>query len=180
MNRFIKGLKLLFCVSLCLASMKLFAQHEVHDENDSHDSHKSYHKNHIALFGGATSNFTHSSTHISVGLDYEYRWSKTFGTGLMIEYLNTEGGEFIGGFPFFVHLGKGLKLTLSPLFINKEVHHTNETTHHGEAERTTTFAFRTGVGYTFHLGKVSLEPALFFDAGESNALVYGITIGKGF
>ncbi|SRR6056297_167561 len=175
MNRFLKLLKVFFCVCLCLVSIQLFAQHEVHVENDSH----AFHKSHIALFGGATSNFSHNSTHLSAGLDYEYRWNKSFGTGLIVEYVNVEGGEFIGGFPLFVHVGKGFKITLSPIFINKE-HHPEETTHHGEAERITTFAFRTGVGYTFHLGTISLEPALFFDAGESNALVYGLTLGKGF
>mgnify|MGYP006293087375 CR=1 FL=1 len=164
---------LLFCFIWSYTS----AQHA----EDGHDGeeHAHYHTHHIAVFNGLTSNFTHNNTAYSVGMDYEYRFSRFIGAGLLTEYIATEEGEILGGLPLFLHLTKGLKVTLAPLLVNKKEHHEDHD-HHGEENRVTNFAFRLGAGYGFHVGKLSIAPSINFDMGESSALVYGINIGLGF
>ena len=169
----------IFLCSLCLCSFSYSQEHEenhkVHDEQEQDH----YHKHHLALFNGATTNFTHSSTDYSLGIDYEFRLTKTFGLGLLGEYVFTDNGEYIIGVPLFLHFAKSLKITGAPLLIYKE-EHIDDHTHHSEAEMKTIFAFRVGVSYGFHIGKFSVAPAINFDTGEYNALVYGLNIGIGF
>jgi hypothetical protein len=163
--------------TMSISSFSFCQEHQ--DDHKTHDKHHNFHKHHLALFNGATTNFTHSSTDYSLGIDYEFRLTKTFGLGLLGEYIFTDNGEFIAGVPAFLHFAKSLKITGAPLLIYKE-EHIDDHTHHGEANMKTIFAFRVGVSYGFHLGKVSVAPAVNFDMGESNALVYGLNIGIGF
>ena len=62
---------------------------------------------------------------------------------------------------------------------NKE-EHLDDHTHNSEPEMKAFFAFRVGIIYGFHLGKLSVAPAVNYDMGESNVLVYGLNIGIGF
>jgi len=166
-------LSLLFCFIWSYTA----AQHT--EDAHEREKHDDFHKHHIAVFNGLTSNFTHNNTGYSVGIDYEYRFSRFIGAGLLAEYIATEEGEILGGLPLFMHFTKRLKLTFAPLVLNKEKHH-EDPDHHTEESRVTAFAFRLGAGYGFHVGKLSLAPAINFDMGESNALVYGLNIGLGF
>ena len=153
-----------------------------YSQNDSKDhdgDHKHAHKNHIALFNGGTTNFTHHSTNYTLGLDYEYRINNYFGIGLLGEYIAIDKGEFIGGIPVFVHFANDFNLIATPLLINKADHH-NEDSHHTELHRNTTFSFRLGMSYSFHIVNFSLSPSVSFDIGESKSLIYGISIGTGF
>ncbi|MGM0531014.1 MAG: hypothetical protein ACQER7_06650 [Bacteroidota bacterium] len=170
-------IKILIVVFFCFISSYTHAQH-AKEEHGNETEHSQFHTHHIALFNGVASNFTHHSTHYSLGIDYEYRFSQFIGTGLIGEYVAVEKGEFLGGIPVFIHFTKGLKLTFAPLLINNE-EHTGDN-HHTETNRVTNFAFRMGAGYSFHLGKVSLGPSVNFDMGDSNSLIYGLSVGIGF
>jgi hypothetical protein len=167
----------IFLSALCISSFVYSQEHE--EDHKKQDKHNHYHKHHLALFNGATTNFTHSSTDYSLGIDYELRLTKTFGLGLLGEYIFTDNGEFIAGVPAFLHFAKSLKITGAPLLIYKE-EHIDDHTHHNEANMKTIFAFRVGISYGFHLGKLAVAPAINFDMGESSALVYGLNIGIGF
>ncbi|SHF44331.1 hypothetical protein SAMN05444483_101126 [Salegentibacter echinorum] len=140
-------------------------------ENNSHT-----HKHHIALFNGATTNFSHESTSYTIGLDYEYRISKLFGLGLLGEYIAAESGEFLAGVPFFVHPYKGLKFVAAPMAVFLEEHTSGE----HKVEKETEFAFRFGTGYDFHFKGFSIGPDINFDFGKTEALNYGLSIGFGF
>ncbi len=171
-----KGFSLLILGLLWpLMQANTFAQlHEEHS-TESH-LHEQNHKNHLALFNGATTNLDHGSTAYTIGLEHEYRISKLIGSGSLLEYVAAEHAEIIIGLPFFIHPHNGLKIIAAPLIIlGKE---TNEPTM--ESRTTTDFAFRIGFGYDFHLGAWSFGPDAYFDYGHSKSLVYGLSIGLGF
>ena len=175
---------ILFMIILWLIAPYSYGQgHETHHEEvDGHTKeHAHFHKQHLALFAGATSNFTHTSTDLSIGIDYEYRLNHLFGLGLAGEYIATGTGEIIAGVPFFIHPANGLKFTAAPLLIFIDEHHEEETDHHEEETgKEAKFALRAGAGYSFHFGKISVGPTINFDIGDSKALVYGVSIGIGF
>lgn len=158
-------------------SLKTFAQHEEngHDTkaehtSGAHDDH-AHHKHHLSIFNGATTNFTHhNSTDYTIGLEYEYRFSKLFGAGLLGEYIATESGEIIYGAMLIIHPTKGLKIGLDPLLARVDDH----------GHTATHFLFRINGTYDFHLGNYTIGPSLSYDIGETKALVYGISLGIGF
>ena len=140
---------------------------------EGQDHHLS--RNHIALVAGATTNFDHHSTDFTIGLDYEYRFKAMhdfFGLGLFGEYITTHGGEIVLGIPVFIHPKAGLKFVMAPIAVMAENHYTHENETH--------FGGRLGIGYDFHLGKISIAPVLNLDYSNTVALNYGLTFGLGF
>ena len=171
---------ILIILLCCFVTSFTYAQHEEEGHgNKNKNEHHHHHKHHIAIFNGAASNFTHHHTHYSIGIDYEYRFGNFLGSGIIGEYVAIEKGEWLGGIPIFMHFTKGLKLVAAPLLVNRAEHHTHDN-HHGETNRVTDFALRLGVSYSFHLGEFALSPSVNYDMGESNSLVYGLSIGIGF
>ncbi len=183
-------------IVMTMFSVILFAQHDDHNdaynEKDNHQdqlhSEHTAHKNHIALFSGATTNLDHESTAYSLGLDYEYRMGKLFGVGLMGEIVFAKSKEFIIGVPVFIHPVKGLKCTISPIAIIAEEHlevdpHSDphyEDSHGESVNKDAQFGARIGLAYDFHIWKFSVGPAVSFDVANTQALVYGVNIGLGF
>ena len=174
----IKQRVFLITLLCCYFTSLTYAQHqdEAHQEKTKHHHH---HKHHVAVFNGATSNFSHHNTHYAIGLDYEYRVGDFLGTGIIGEYVAVEKGEWIGGIPIFMHFTKNMKMVVAPILINKEEHHTDDH-HHAETSREADIAIRLGGSYSFHLGSVALSPTVNYDVGESHALVYGLSVGIGF
>src|SRR5690606_41942393 len=74
------------------------------------------------------------------------------------------------------HPFKGTKLIAAPLVVFSEEHHSEG----HEIKKESSFAFRIGAGYDFHVGKLSLGPTVDFDFGKTEALNYGLSIGFGF
>lgn len=157
---------------------RAFSQHDEHHEEDkSHDKehHEVHHQNHLALFLGATSNFDHHTTGATLGFDYEYRFKtmhNLLGLGLFGEYVWSGSGEVIVGIPIFIHPVENLKFVVAPIMVFAEDHDTHENEKH--------FGGRLGVGYNFHLGKLSLGPVVNLDYSNTVALNYGLTVGFGF
>jgi len=156
-------------LTILLSNTSIYAQ-----QNNKPAPHTS--KHHIALFNGATTNFSHKSTSYTVGIDYAYRFSKLIGAGLLVEYIAAEPDETLVGIPVIAHPYKGSKIFVAPMAAFAEDHHAAG--HDGKREGS--FAFRIGLGYDFHLGSLSIGPAVDFDFGKTEAINYGVVIGFGF
>ncbi|MBJ7881998.1 hypothetical protein [Gelidibacter salicanalis] len=163
---------LLFCLTL----VSPFSYAQQIDEQKRTKSQTHTGKHHLAIFNGATTNFTHQSTSYTLGLDYEYRVSKLIGLGVLGELILAESEEILAGVAAFVHPYKGLKFITAPLVAFAEEH--TATGH--EAKKEASFLFRIGVGYDFHIWKLSYGPAVNFDFGKTEAVNYGLAIGYGF
>jgi hypothetical protein len=168
-----------------LSSSFVFAQdHEEKTENESKDH---YNKHHIALFNGATTVYSSGATEYTVAVDYEYRFSKLFGVGVIAESIIRKKEELLFGVAFFAHPYKGFKFFAAPLLVYGEEHqdsgHDTNTSGHDsgeEAKKEVSFTFRLGTGYDFHVWKLSIGPVINFDFGKANAINYGLSIGFGF
>jgi len=161
-------------VCLFLSNTCIYAQ--LQEEGSKQESQNHSSKHHIALFNGATTNFSHESTSYTIGLDYEYRISKLLGIGLLGEVILADSEEFLTGVAVCAHPFKGTKLIAAPLVVFSEEHHSEG----HEIKKESSFAFRIGAGYDFHVGKLSLGPTVDFDFGKTEALNYGLSIGFGF
>lgn len=166
-------------------------KHDDHHSEEHHDDHHGEHhahKNHLAIFNGATTNFDHSATDYTIGLDYEYRFSNLIGAGFGAEYILTDDGELVLGIPVFIHPAKGFKLIVAPIGVNAVSHdnHEDDTggTHKAgstsSSEKEWHFGVRIGAAYDIHVGKLSLSPTVAYDITNTQALVYGLAIGIGF
>lgn len=177
------ALKTLLVVLFSVSFIISYAQHHedashsegTHHEEGAHEGHE-FHKNHVALFNGATTNLTHNLTSYSIGLDYEYRFSKMIGAGVLGEFVASESPEMLVGISVFTHPYKGAILFVAPmaLFASEE---------EGAAEAEDSelpLAIRIGAGYDFHFGKLSVGPSVSYDMGNTSALAYGLAIGFGF
>ena len=159
---------------IVLGNTLIYAQHLNEDHNP--EAHNHFSKHHIALFIGATTNFSHESTSYTIGLDYEYRFSKFLGLGLFGEYIVSEPEEILAGLAVYAHPFKGAKLLAAPLLVFSEGLHDTE----HEPGKAANFAFRIAAGYDFHIGNLSIGPVVNFDIGATKAISYGLSIGFGF
>ena len=164
----------LITIALFLSSTFIYAQHN--EEHSKHESHNHYSKHHVALFNGATTNFSHELTSYTIGIDYEYRLSKFIGIGFLGEYITSKPEEFLTGVGVIAHPFKGIRLLATPLMVYAE-----ENNNEGnDVKKETSFSFRIGTGYDFHIGKLSVGPSINYDFGNTNAISFGITTGFGF
>jgi len=142
--------------------------HEAAEEPGEH-----FHKNHLALFFGATEAEEHhgekGDPDFTVGVDFERRLSPLFGVGGLFDWVVEGRREFLIGPIGFLHPSKGLKLFAAPCY-----QHIRE----GDEDN---FVLRVGAAWDFEIGKYSLAPNVIYDfAGEHDFLVLGVTIGRGF
>lgn len=125
-------------------------------------------RNELGVFLGVT--VTEDESGFSVGLDYEYRISRLFGIGAVLEYTGMDFREWLVGIPFYLHPWKELKLLAAPGFeLEKDS---------GEKE----FVVRLGGEYGIGLGGgYEIAPALNIDiTREDTAFVIGATLSKSF
>ena len=169
----INKIKTIILVVVCLffSSTTIYSQHN--DEHNKTESHDHFSKHHIALFNGATTNFSHKSTAYTVGLDYEFRFSRLVGCGISGEYIASESGEILAGIGVFLHPYKGTKLIAGPFLILAEEAHSED----HESKKEASISFRIGVGYDFHFKMLSVGPIVNFDVGNTEAINYGLAIG---
>ncbi len=158
-----------------LNSSILYSQQ--HEEQSNHVADAHINKNHIALFNGATTVFEHDITSYTVGVEYEYRFTKTMGLGLLAEYITPEIDEFVLGITFFIHPFKGLKLMAAPILVYGEESKEEDIL---ESEKEARFFGRIGIGYEIHVHYFTLNPIIDFDFGKTEAMGYGVGIGYGF
>ncbi len=140
---------------------------------------EAFHANHVALFTGGTTESSEglSSTHFSVGLDYERRLSHVVGVGLGGEWVfGGESREGLIGVDVVFRPVAGLGLAVGPgLEFAKE--------RLGEGGTEVNAGLRVGILYGFELGhEVSIIPKFFTDffEGKEPTFVWGLAFGLGF
>ena len=140
------------------------------DEGELVEEHE--HKNSIAVFIGATQadkeHGERDDPQFTIGFDYERYLTKVFGVGAILDVVLEGQREGILAVAGVAHAGSA-KFVLAP---------------GGERVRDTgdwEGIVRLGFMWEFPVGKVHLEPSLFYDVTEEgDAWVLGLTIGKGF
>lgn len=129
-------------------------------------------RHHLSVFAGGVTNFDEGEadreTSAAVGVEYEYRFGRLFGAGLLFEDVFGGEREYIVLAPLSLHPWKGLRLTAGP----------GADFRSGDTE----FVFRAGVGYEFELGHGwTLAPEIAGDfTHEAKTLVFGVSAGWGF
>ena len=143
-----------------------------YDQPKSETSESSPH--HVGVFVGGASRYQapadeEEETGLAVGVEYEYRFAKHWGTGLLIEGVTTDHArDGILVVPLNFHPWEWLKLSVAPgvEFVEK-----------GEEE----FVVRIGAAYEVELGHWFLGPEVSLDVTrESQTLVYGLSFGRRF
>jgi hypothetical protein len=124
--------------------------------------------NEVAVFVGVTD--VAGDAGGSLGLDYEYRFTRIFGLGATAEYTAADLREWLFAVSFNFHVWKELKIFGAPgVEIETE-------------DGTDSFVFRVGVEYGFDIGRGwEAAPALNFDiTSEDTAIVIGVGFGRHF
>lgn len=136
------------------------------DAEDQHIAHEEFHRHHVGLLLGNTEEGHENG--FTIGADYEYRLKELVGLGGVTEYIGGDFYSFVLAGLVFIHPYKNLRFVLGPGFENRD----------SESK----FLLRAGIGYRFHVGKAwTIAPEFnvdFFERDE--ALVYGVSIGRGF
>ena len=141
---------------------------ETAGENGEH-----HHKNHIAVFVGATEgeelNGEKEDPDFTLGIDYERRLSSLFGFGGMADWVVEGNREYLLGPIGFLHPYRGAKLFAAPCY--------QRVREEGENN----FVLRIGASWDFAIGKYTVGPEIIYDfAEEENFLVFGVGFGMGF
>lgn len=133
---------------------------------DQQSVHEKFHRHHIGLLLGNTEEGHENG--FTIGADYEYRLKELVGLGGVAEYIGGDFDSFVLAGLVFIHPYRDLRFVLGPGFEKRD----------GEYNS----FLRVGVGYRFHVGKAwTIAPEFNVDFGERDeALVYGVSIGRGF
>lgn len=141
---------------------------------------------HIALFGGATTNFHLEHTDVTIGLDYEYHASHRFGVGIIGDYVMADYAETLVLVGVFYHPVSSVKLIIgNGLAFTEETETTDLHDDHGdsnpEAGTTSHYVLRLGVGYDLHVDNISFGPSIAWDSiNGHSSIAYGVTVGMYF
>ena len=127
-----------------------------------------HHTHTVGLFvGGASDNFGRRDEGVAVGLEYEYRLSKSFGIGAMVEHTYGDLDTWVYVVPLAYHAGPW-KFYAAPGI---------EDGHHGSESM-----LRVGFEYGFHVGTWEISPQVDMDLieRERDVFVMGLTFLRGF
>jgi hypothetical protein len=150
---------------------------------EEHGEHE-FHRHHFAVFlgvtdgevekeaevaaeseGGAT---TEDQRAFTLGLEYEYRLSRRWGIGALIDYAGKDFRSWVAGIPVILHPAGEWKLFAAPGLEDK-------------ADDDAEFLVRVWVLYDFEFGAFKIAPVLQVDfVGDEEVLIYGVNIGGGF
>lgn len=144
--------------------------------------------NHIATFMGTTYNTHNKAGDFTLGLDYEFRpsaFGSSLGFGMFGEFVWADHSEYLLGFPLYYHFDNGTKVLVAPgvVFSEKEYEKLNINTYERvkELRTSTEFLIRFGLGYDFHVNRVSLSPTLSLDYIDSHlSIIWGVGLGFAF
>jgi hypothetical protein len=160
----------LLTVGLLLAPGQLRAQESHEQSGDEgevsgeHGEHE-FHRNHVAIFLGATVDEDESA--FTLGADYERRFSKRFGIGVLADYASGDVRAYVVALPVFLHVTERLKF-----FVAAGV----EDSSHG-----TESLVKLGVDYGFKVGGLIVAPVFTVDfVDRQEILVFGLNIGRSF
>ena len=125
-------------------------------------------RNEIAIFIGITD--AAGDPGPSLGLDYEYRFSRLFGLGGTIEWTGADLRDGLVVVSFDWHVWKEMKVFIAP---GVEI---------GTRDGSDLFVVRIGIEYGFDIGKGwEIAPSLNFDfTNEDTAVVVGAAFGTKF
>ncbi len=134
-------------------------------------------RHHIALFTGGS--HQGSENGFTMGGEYEYRFHRLVGAGVMGEY-TWSFREDVLVFPVYFHPGAGLILAAGP-GIDRPTGKKPETNGQVDSEGTA-FLVRVAVQYEFEVGKgFSITPNALFDFVDGGQVFgYGVSFGYGF
>lgn len=127
---------------------------------------------HLTLLALGTHEYEDSVTAATLGIDYEYRFSRLLGAGFVAEYAleDIEATTILAVADlhvwraFVIQVGPGVAIV----------------TEQDEPTRTE-FAFRTGVIYEIELGRLTITPQLHYDyTTGKDGIVFGSGIGWRF
>jgi hypothetical protein len=124
-------------------------------------------RNELGIFAGVASGG--GDVGPGLGLRYEYRLSRRFGIGGLVELTGADSRDGVVGLPFFWHVREELKVLAAP---GVEF----------EPDGSSTSALvRVGGEYGFEMTRGwKVAPGLFVDFGDETVVVYGLTFTLGF
>jgi hypothetical protein len=127
---------------------------------------------HVGFFVGGSTRFANeedTETGLTLGMEYEFRFARAWGTGILAEgVVTSHGRDAILLVPLNWHPWEWLKLSAAP-----GVEFVTE----GPEE----FVMRLAVAYEFEFGRFNVAPEIAVDlTRESQTLVYGISVGRRF
>lgn len=145
---------------------------EHHEATEGHGG-ELHHRNHLALFIGATEAEEHhgekDDPDFTLGIDYSRRLSPLFGVGGLFEVVVEGKREFVLGAIGLLHPYGGLKIYAGPCY---------QKIREGSQDKV---IFRVGVTWDIEVGKYSIGPSVIYDlSDDQNFLVLGVAIGRGF
>ena len=163
---------------LLLVGPKLLSAQQSHEEGASNSAH--FHPNHLAAFAGATTELKEGGkTHFTLAVDYVRRFGARgqWGVGGFGEVIFHDPTEWLFGaagyfFPvasLWVQAGTGVEFY--------------QAGHGGDepAETKASVLLRFGAGYNIELPGFTLTPVALLDlVRDTEALVWGISVGRGF
>ena len=165
-------------IALLLVGPKLLSAQQSHEEGASNSAH--FHPNHVAAFVGATSELRENKkTYFTLGADYvrHFGSSGQFGVGGFAEVIFHDPTEWLFGAAGYFFPTRALWLqAASGVEFYQDGHGGDE-----PAETKVSFLLRFGAGYSIELPGFTLTPVALLDlVRDTEALVWGVGIGKGF
>lgn len=129
---------------------------------------------HVGIFAGGATRYRapdreEEETGFAAGVEYEYRFARPWGVGLLWEGVTTDHArDAILVVPLNWHPWEWLKLSVAPGV---------ELVEHGDHE----IVLRVAAAYEIELGKWNLAPEISWDlTPESQTVVYGLSVGRRF
>lgn len=139
------------------------------DEGGPHEENRFEGPNHLSVFTGLSfeEGFRGAPT---IGLDYEYRFTFSFGVGALLDYAARDFRELAVGIPFVYHPGEEPAVYLAPGFDR------------GLGETELRLLLRLGFLYDFDLSHGTIAPNVNLDFVEGGdwILVVGVLTGRRF
>ncbi len=114
----------------------------------------------LSVFFGGTTNSESSA--FTIGADYQYRISRLFGIGALIDHATGDIQSTIIGPTLFLHVSN-FEFTVAPVIENSDDEWSP--------------VLRLGVGYEIELPVLAIVPGVFFDTerGGERSVVYGVS-----
>jgi len=102
---------------------------------------------------------------------------RKFAAGIFTEAIFAHHTEWLFGTFLSYEITEHLWIRSGPgiEILQEEIGHT------GETESKTEFLYRVGAGYSFHFGRISIDPSIDLDfVRSSTTLAWGVNFGMGF
>lgn len=159
---------LLLSLTLCASEISAEETHSAVAPHSTDHSDHSYHPHTAGIFAGfATEDEGVRENGFALGLEYEYRFNRSFGIGGVIEHTWGDLDTWVYAVPFAYHRGPW-KLYVAPGIEDGD---------HGTED-----LIRLGVEYGFHVDGWEISPQVDLDivGRETEVWVFGVVFARGF